>query len=111
MLMMLTSNITYYINRINATDNAYKAAQKHMREVIDCNANVEIEGNLWLMYDVLCDRSITINQVKKDLMQKKVMLEQEKKRCSERGRHCFEVLHMIKKGETSYARLVYLQGF
>ncbi|XP_057296686.1 latent-transforming growth factor beta-binding protein 4-like [Hydractinia symbiolongicarpus] len=85
MLMMLTSNITYYINRINITDNGYKAAQKHMREVIDCNANVEIEGNLWRMYDVLCDRSITINQVKKDLMQKKVLLEQEMKRCSERG--------------------------
>ncbi|XP_057296868.1 A disintegrin and metalloproteinase with thrombospondin motifs 6-like [Hydractinia symbiolongicarpus] len=79
------ANMTTYLTFLVNVDSAYKAGSATMRDVIDCNENTAIEGNLWKVYDHLCDRSVAINEIKRDLMQKKTLLENERKRCTDRG--------------------------
>ena len=56
-----------------------------MQGVIDCNQNLAIDTNLWMVYDYLCERTVAVKQVKMDLESKKKLLEAEKERCEKRG--------------------------
>jgi len=63
----------------------YVDKKTEMQDIIDCNPNLDIESDLWDVYDVLADHCVCISQIHKDLKMKMEMVEAEMKRCDERG--------------------------
>ncbi|XP_066922141.1 low-density lipoprotein receptor-related protein 5-like [Clytia hemisphaerica] len=66
--------------------NTVMDSQILIRKMIDCHANVwSRKGELFDHYEQLCQRKVIIQQVLSDLKIKKIILENEKKRCADRS--------------------------
>jgi len=83
-LEALKNEIEVAATTAKTTDNRFSVVRSYLQDIIDCNGNIEIESQLWDVYDDVCDKCVCVHQITNDLEAKQHQVLNEMERCKGR---------------------------
>ena len=83
MLGDMVANITIYAKRAEEMMNNTILALQRVRDFINCSPYEALEPAWWSLYDTLSDQYLVFKQVRKDLVYKFTLIQEERARCEQ----------------------------